>query len=123
MRIYFARHGESYANTLGEMSARGLKHPLTPVGRQQALALAKRLRPSKINRIFSSPILRAIETSVLIANELGIEYEVTDALREYDVGILEDKQGLRPGISGKGSLTPGRWRAIMQSSTRAANRF
>jgi 2,3-bisphosphoglycerate-dependent phosphoglycerate mutase len=93
VRVYFTRHGESYANTLGEMSARGLKHPLTPMGRQQALALAECLRPSKINRIFSSPILRAIETSVLIANELGIEYEVTDALREYDVGILEGQAG------------------------------
>lgn len=93
MRIFFARHGESYANTLREMSARGLKHPLTPLGRQQALALAERLRSLHIFRIFSSPILRAIETSVLVANELGIDYEVCDALREYDVGILEGQTG------------------------------
>ena len=93
MKIYFARHGESYANTLQEMSARGLKHPLTPLGRQQTLALAERLRSCNISRIYSSPILRAIETSVLIANHLGIDYEVRDALREYDVGVLEGQTG------------------------------
>jgi len=93
MRIYFARHGESYANTFREMSARGLKQPLTPLGRQQAHALAERLHPRGISRIYSSPILRAIETSVLIANDLGIDYEVCDALREYDVGVLEGQTG------------------------------
>ena len=93
MRIYFARHGESYANTLREMSARGLKHPLTPLGRQQAHALAERLLSRSISRIYSSPILRAIETSVLIANDLGVDYEVCDALREYDVGVLEGQRG------------------------------
>ena len=93
MSIYFARHGESYANTLGEMSARGLKHPLTPLGRQQALALAERLRSKPIHQIVSSPILRAIETTVLIANALGVDYDVVDALREYDVGVLEGQTG------------------------------
>jgi len=75
------------------MSARGLKHPLTLLGRQQALALADRLRSRNISWIYSSPILRAIETSILIANDLGVGYEVCDALREYDVGILEGQTG------------------------------
>jgi broad specificity phosphatase PhoE len=91
MRIYFARHGESQANILREMSARGLKHPLTHAGRQQASNLAHRLRGQSITRIYSSPVLRAIETTVIVATALGIEYEVADALREYDVGILEGR--------------------------------
>jgi broad specificity phosphatase PhoE len=91
MKICFARHGESQANTMREMSARGLKHPLTRGGRSQAVELAQRLRDYSIARIYSSPVLRAIETSVIVANTLGVEYDIAEALREYDVGILEGR--------------------------------
>lgn len=91
MKIFFARHGESQANLLHEISNRGLRHPLTQKGREQALLLAQKLRDHSISHIYSSPVLRAIETSVLIANYLGVEYEVTEALREYDLGELEGK--------------------------------
>jgi broad specificity phosphatase PhoE len=91
MKIYFARHGESYANTTREVSNRGLKHPLTPTGRSQALALAGKLESRGIVHVYASPVLRALETGILIANHLGIDYEVVDALREYDCGELEGR--------------------------------
>ncbi len=91
MRIYFARHGESQANVLHEISNRGLRHPLTRRGREQALALADRLQPLPIARLYSSPVLRAVETSVIVAHRLGVDYEVTDALREYDCGVAEGR--------------------------------
>ncbi|MGC1375845.1 MAG: histidine phosphatase family protein [Anaerolineales bacterium] len=91
MRIYFARHGESQANRLHEISNRGLRHGLTRKGRQQAEALAGRLQGIPITHIYSSPVLRAIETSVLLANRLNVDYEITEALREYDCGILEGR--------------------------------
>lgn len=91
LKIYFSRHGESQANVLHEISNRGLKHPLTLAGRQQALDLAHRLEGRAISHIYSSPVLRAIETTVIVAHQLGIEYEVVEALREYDVGDLEGR--------------------------------
>ncbi|MBK9714764.1 MAG: histidine phosphatase family protein [Kouleothrix sp.] len=91
MRIYFARHGQSQANTLREMSTRGLKHPLTQTGRAQAADLVRRLEGRSISQIYSSPVLRAIETTVIVANQLGVDYEVAEALREYDVGNLEGR--------------------------------
>jgi broad specificity phosphatase PhoE len=91
MKILFARHGESQANILHEISNRGLKHPLTRNGREQARVLADKLKSHSISRIYSSPILRAIETTVILAHQLGIDYEVTQALREYDLGGLEGK--------------------------------
>ena len=91
MRLHFARHGESQANVLHEISNRGLRHPLTRRGRAQAIALADRLHPLLITRIYSSPILRAIETSVIVANRLGVDYEIVDALREYHCGIAEGR--------------------------------
>lgn len=91
MRIYFARHGESQANLLHEISNRGLRHGLTAKGREQAVALAQRLHDRPITRIYSSPLLRAIETSVILAGRLAVDYEITGALREYDCGILEGR--------------------------------
>ena len=36
-------------------------------------------------------MLRAIETSVILANQLDLDFEIVDALREYDCGILEGR--------------------------------
>lgn len=91
MRIYFTRHGESQANLLHEISNRGLRHGLTRKGREQAAALADQLQDLPITRIYSSPLLRAIETSVILADRLDLDYEVVDALREYDCGIAEGR--------------------------------
>ena len=91
MKIYFARHGESQANLLHEISNRGTRHGLSFKGRGQAVALAQRLQSHPISRVYSSPLLRALETSIILANRLEVEYEITDALREYDCGVLEGR--------------------------------
>jgi broad specificity phosphatase PhoE len=91
MKIFFARHGESQANILHEISNRGLKHPLTQKGREQARMLAEKFQDRRLSRIFSSPVLRAIETTVIVANQLSVDYEVTQALGEYDLGEFEGK--------------------------------
>jgi probable phosphoglycerate mutase len=89
MRLYFARHGESEANILRVISNRGLKHGLTRTGRLQAHELARRLENQAITHIFTSPVLRAIETCVILADHLMINYEVVEALREVDCGAME----------------------------------
>ena len=38
-----------------------------------------------------SPLLRAVQTAEILSHDLGIPYETTDALREYDCGILEGR--------------------------------
>lgn len=91
MRLYFARHGQSYANTLNIISNRGLQHGLTRAGRRQVHELARRLEDQAITRIFTSPVLRAIETCVILADHLQVDYEVVQALREVDCGTLEGK--------------------------------
>lgn len=91
MKFYFIRHGESQANLRHEIANRGLRYGLTPKGRQQAEELALRLQGQAIDQIFTSPVLRALETSIILANRLGVGYEVTDALREYDCGCMEGR--------------------------------
>lgn len=91
MNLYFVRHGESEANTLHVFSNRGLKHGLTEKGRQQAETLAEKLKDIKFDAIYTSPLLRAIETSEVISKRLGLNYTISNELTEFDVGVFEDK--------------------------------
>jgi broad specificity phosphatase PhoE len=91
MKLYFVRHGESEANLLREFSNRGLKHGLTDKGRTQAAELAQKLKGTPVAKIFSSPLLRAAQTTEILAATLGKPYQLTGALREYDCGVLEGK--------------------------------
>ena len=91
MRLYFVRHGESQANILHVISNRGMVHGLTEKGRQQATALAAELRDANIKQIYSSPLLRALQTAEILSQALGAPIEITDALREFDCGIAEGR--------------------------------
>ena len=91
MKLYFVRHGESEANRLHIISNRGDHYGLTPTGRQQAHTLAKILQQHPISAMFTSPLCRAIETAEILSHLLGKPYQITEALREYDCGILEGK--------------------------------
>lgn len=91
MKIIFARHGESQANLSNTISNRILPHGLTPDGRKQATTLAKRLKHYSITKIFTSPVPRAVETASILARSMGLDYEIADALREHDCGILEGR--------------------------------
>jgi broad specificity phosphatase PhoE len=91
MRLYFARHGESEAN-VQQVFWNGLEgYGLTAKGRQQAEALAERLAGEGVDfaALYCSPVLRAVQTTRIIAARLGLPYETADGLREYDVGNLE----------------------------------
>lgn len=90
MNLYFVRHGESEANTRHIISNRDRLHGLTPPGRQQVEALAGTLRDVPITAIYSSPILRARQTADILSAFFGVPDQSTEALREYDCGILED---------------------------------
>ena len=89
MKLYFVRHGESTANLLREFSNSGFKHPLTEKGIEQAYALARSLSSLKVDQIYSSPIMRAVQTAEILAERLQAPVITTEALREWSVGIYE----------------------------------
>jgi probable phosphoglycerate mutase len=91
VKIYFVRHGGSLANTLHVISNRNLPHPLTEKGRAQVDQVAAALKGRPIERIYTSPVPRAVETAHIHAKALGVPFEVTDALREYDLGEYEGR--------------------------------
>jgi probable phosphoglycerate mutase len=91
IKLYFVRHGESEANVLRVISNRGWLHPLTEKGRQQARDLAGKLQTAGIARIYTSPLQRAVQTAEILSQTLGVEVEITGALREFDCGIAESR--------------------------------
>lgn len=91
MRLYFVRHGESEANTRHVISNRASPFGLTERGREQARILAGKLSDIPFASIYSSPVLRARQTADILSKSLQVAYQVTEALREYDCGILEER--------------------------------
>lgn len=89
MQLYFVRHGESEANLLHQFSNRPGRHGLTERGRKQAAELAGMLAGIPFKCIYTSPLLRAIQTAEILSANLKAPVIVTDALREYDVGKFE----------------------------------
>jgi len=53
--------------------------------------LAQSLSEVPISVIFCSPVFRARETADILSTSFGKPYQITDALREYDCGVLEDQ--------------------------------
>jgi len=91
MKLYFVRHGESEANLLHEFSNRGFKHGLTERGFQQAEKLGLKLRGVPFTKIYTSPLKRAFQTAEILKKYQDCPLEISDALREFDTGILEGR--------------------------------
>uniref|UniRef100_A0A803MDH2 Phosphoglycerate mutase n=1 Tax=Chenopodium quinoa TaxID=63459 RepID=A0A803MDH2_CHEQI len=84
------RHGETVWNAVGKMQGQ-LDIDLNEAGRQQAVAVAKRLsREPNISGIYSSDLKRALETAETIAAKCGgLEVICDQDLRERHLGELQ----------------------------------
>lgn len=60
MFIYIIRHGETYGNLNGDGFT---ETDLSPEGRRQIAFLGKRFKDEKIDKIYSSPLIRAVKTA------------------------------------------------------------
>jgi len=82
------RHGETQWNAQQRLQGHG-DSPLTPRGRTETLALARRLEHIHFDRLISSDLGRAMETAGIIAGHTGHTLAVDSALRERNYGALE----------------------------------
>lgn len=62
--------------------------PLNKTGREQAKAIALKLRGIKYDAVYSSDLIRAYETAKIIVKSLKHKINTTGALRERDMGIF-----------------------------------
>ena len=89
MRLFLARHGQTAWNLLGKAQGHS-DVPLDETGRLQAMALARGLADSGIERVVASDLLRARET----AEALGLPVETRPELRERSFSEWEGRHYL-----------------------------
>ena len=95
--IYIIRHGQTELNNKKALQGRS-DHPLNDTGIQQAKEAAAMLQGIKFDAVYSSPLIRAVQTAQILAPEL--EPIIDERLIEMDYGPYEgmDLQNLAPEV-------------------------
>jgi broad specificity phosphatase PhoE len=87
-RVLLIRHGQSQGNAERRFGGHTAT-PLSELGRAQADATARSLASENITAIYSSDLLRAVQTAEPLARETGLSINQTGAFRERSVGLME----------------------------------
>ena len=88
-RILLIRHGQSEGNAARRFGGH-TPTPLSALGHRQAETTAHALAATEsVTAIYSSDLLRAVETAAPLARALDLEINETDAFRERSVGHME----------------------------------
>src|SRR5205814_8039767 len=86
--ILLLRHGQSEGNEEGRFGGHG-PTPLTALGRAQSDLTAQALaREGGVAAVYTSDLVRAVETARPIGRATGIHLVKTPALRERSVGVF-----------------------------------
>ena len=91
--LYLVRHGATDNNRARppRLQGRRTDPPLSDEGLGQARQTGKFLADSPLDRVYSSPLLRARQTAEAIAEPHGLAVEVVADLIEVDVGVWEGR--------------------------------
>jgi 2,3-bisphosphoglycerate-dependent phosphoglycerate mutase len=108
MILYCIRHGETISNAASRIQGQS-ESPLSPLGHQQCQAVTAALRNVPVDRIYSSPLRRALDSAQCIADTFGLTVSVEPMLMEINAGIF---QGLTwEEIDQKHPAESKRWRS------------
>ena len=92
MNLILVRHGETEFNRQRLILGRG-PEPLNATGQAQALAAAVAVSRNAPFFLYSSPIVRTIQTAEAIASECSVAFTPMPGLEEIDAGDLEGLTG------------------------------
>src|SRR5271155_2086952 len=87
-RVFLIRHGATILSA-EDRFAGATDVPLSDEGRQQAQRLATRLAKEPIAAVYTSTMVRTIETARILAEPHGLEVQQREALREISHGHWE----------------------------------
>jgi probable phosphoglycerate mutase len=91
--VYMLRHAQSVANTKGILAGQDNSVELSKDGHKQALVLVPYLSKLKINRIYSSPLTRCIQTiQPYMQLNPDLDFEVDERFIEMDYGLWSGKR-------------------------------
>ena len=89
LKIHLIRHGATDANIKGQYIGCKTDMPLSPEGLNELRLLKENMDYPKVDRIYSSPLLRCKQTAAVLYPENNVV--CVDNLKEYDFGIFEGK--------------------------------
>lgn len=90
MKIYLVRHGETDANKNNILQGQSQNLQLNETGVMQATNLKNKLKDTKFNICFTSPLIRAWSTAMILVGD-RIEIKEDKRLVERYLGKLEEK--------------------------------
>lgn len=85
VELYIVRHGETDTNYEGRINGRSTDKPLNAKGIQQVEELEKHLDINMFDEVYSSPLLRAMQTAKILNQDVH-EIKTDDRLYEADYG-------------------------------------
>ena len=89
-KLHLIRHGMTAGNLQGLYIGSGTDIPLCDEGRAQLNELKERFEYPQVDTVFSSPLLRAVETANILFPDAKHTFTVHD-LREAGFGKFENK--------------------------------
>lgn len=89
MRVTFVRHAQSEGNASGLIDTTTPGPVLTPLGQQQAQAVADRLGDNNYDAIYASTMVRTQLTAAPMSQRLGLPIQVLPGLQEIEAGVFE----------------------------------
>lgn len=123
---YVVRHG--HAGNRRDWKGPDADRQLSDKGQQQAKAISRRLRHTGITRLVSAPATRCIQTFEPLAEKLGVEIEIHEALAEgarpeATAALLSGLSGGRAAVSSHGDVIPEALDHLARRGMRFHDRF
>ena len=88
MKIYVTRHGQTDYNAASRMQGR-LDIPLNEKGKAQARATREKVKDIKFDAVYSSPLIRAVETASIVGNIAEDQIIKDERILEANFGKYE----------------------------------
>ena len=89
-KLHLIRHGITAGNLQGLYIGSGTDIPLCDEGRAQLADLKERFEYPQVDTVFSSPLMRAVETANILFPNATHQFSVHD-LREAGFGVFENR--------------------------------
>lgn len=89
-KLHLIRHGMTEGNLKGLYIGSGTDLPLCEEGCRQLCKLKERFEYPQVDTVFSSPMLRSMETAAILFPNAAHQFTVQD-LREANFGVFEGK--------------------------------
>jgi len=86
--IIFMRHGQAYNNVQKLLVGRNLESHLTDLGREQVRNTSQILKTINIDQIYSSPVIRTVETAEIVSDIVNMPFQKDERLFEIELGKL-----------------------------------